>query len=242
MTKPQVDSTKKPIGIYILAILFLIAPIGNIVFTLSTSNIPDWYNPKMFIELVSSMHLFDIITSFLLILSGLLLFKAHKTAWTLSLISLTLILGLNTYRIFYPPPGFESDLSTMHLGFSVCSTFVVMIIAFYFRYPYLDRRAQWFFPTAHRYDVQSNVEIVANDIFSGVTESLSLSGARIRLKMDMGESAHKLKHVDVIFNDLRKLKLTCEVIQYDDNILRVKFKRMSRSDRELLSNWLKQLD
>lgn len=242
MTKPQIDSTKKPIGIYILAVLFLLAPIGNILFTLSTSNIQNWYSPAVLIDLLRSLHVFDVITSLLLFISGLLLFKAHKTAWTLSLVSLTLILGLNTYRIFNPPPGFETDLSTMHLGFSVCSTFVVMIVAFYFRYPYLDRRAQWFFPTAHRYDVQTNVEIVANDIFSGVTESLSLSGARIRLKIDMGTSADKLKFVDIIFNDLRKMKLTCEVIQYDDNVLRVKFKRMSRSDRELLSNWLKQLD
>jgi hypothetical protein len=186
--------------------------------------------------LLSTVAWLDWLWLSLLVITGLLLFFAHKTAWSLAVLVLLAVIGINIYRAANAPIGVP--YSPVHMIVSTLVTCAVLGLAFYFRYPYLDRRARWFFPTAHRYDLQTNVQVVANDIFEGVTESISMSGARLRLKRDLGPQKSKLRYVDVIYTQIRNLKISCEVVEYSDNILRVRHKSLSVKDREILAGWL----
>jgi hypothetical protein len=135
---------KKPIGIYFLAILFLLAPFGNILISFAGSGVSNWYDPTIFIPFLQTIPLWDWAWLGLLFITGLLLFKAHKLSWTIAIGTLLLILGINVSRIYFVDtnsiaPHFLKIFSVV----AVLCTVGVLIISFYFRFPYLDRRTEW---------------------------------------------------------------------------------------------------
>ncbi|MNL13796.1 PilZ domain protein [compost metagenome] len=233
----QATQLKKPTGVIVLAILFILAPLGNLFISFATSGVDGWYQPAILGHFLATVPMLDWLWLAMLLVTGILLLRPHKTSWSIAIITLLLVLGMNVYRAasseFYGEPVLQ-----WHIAVSVLVTFAGLMTAFYFRFPYLDRRAQWIFPTAHRVTVRTPVQIVAQDIFDGVTESLSVSGARIRLQRDMGVKAGDLRFVDLIFSELKNLKTKAMVVEYRENLLRVKFKELSTKDRTTIMGWL----
>ncbi len=235
------QQVKKPVGVYIIGLIFLLSPLGNILFSLSTSGDPLWYQPQNILLFLQSVFWCEWIWLGLLLLAGILLLKNHRTSWLLAMFTLTVILAMNAYRFFWPPYGQES-FSDIFMLMSLLATLAMWTLSFYFRYPYIDRRSQWIMAPANRYDTRTAVQVVANDIYDGVTESVSISGARVLLKRAMADSQVKMRFVDVIFLNVQNIKVTCEVIEYSGNILRLRFKRISYKNRTILMAWLKSHD
>ena len=231
------NQLKKPVLVYFLAILFLLAPIGNLLISFAASGVEGWYQPQILSHFISTVPASDWLWLCLVFVTGILLFWPHKTTWSIAIGVLVFMLCLNVYR------AAKLDYEDMpylhwHLAISFVVTFSSLVVAFYFRFPYLDRRANWIFPTANRVDARTPVQVVAQDIFEGVTESVSVSGARIRLQRDMGVKAGELRFVDVVFPELKNLKTKAMVVEYKENILRVKFKELSAKDRTMIMGWL----
>jgi hypothetical protein len=135
---------KKPLGIYFLAVLFLLAPFGNILISFAGSGVVNWYDPTVFVPFLQTIPVWDWAWLILLFLTGILLFKAHKLSWTVAIGTLLLILGINVYRIYFVDtnsidPHFLKIFSVI----AVLCTVGVLVISFYFRFPYLDRRTEW---------------------------------------------------------------------------------------------------
>ena len=144
MEKTQNVQLKKPLGIFVLAFLFLLAPLGNIVISFAGSGVQNWYAPDVFMSFLKTIPVWDWAWLSLLFITGLLLFKAHKLSWTLAIVALILILIINIYRIYFIDtnsidPQFLKIFSVIAL---LCTT-GVLVISFYFRFPYLDRRTEW---------------------------------------------------------------------------------------------------
>lgn len=145
MEKAQQNTQlKRPLGVYILAFLFLLAPIGNILISFAGSGVQNWYAPDVMLAFMKTIPAWDWAWLFLLFFTGLLLFKAHKLSWTLAIVSLVLILTINVYRVYFVDtnsidPHFLRIFSVIAL---LCTT-GVLVISFYFRFPYLDRRTEW---------------------------------------------------------------------------------------------------
>ena len=229
---------KRPFGLVLLALFFILAPVGNILISYMLSGLGSWREPWQIIGLLQNISALDWAWLCLVFITGVSLLIAHKTAWTLALTSLVIVLAINGYRAVNPPAGVNLDYLYYQLGLSSVVTLSALVIAFYFRYPYLDRRANWFSVTAQRHTLRTPVQIVAQDIFSGVTESISISGARVLVQRDMGPLTADLQNLDVIFPDIRQLRITAEVVQYAENTLRLKFKSLSPKDREVLKAWI----
>jgi hypothetical protein len=141
---PKTVQLKKPFGIYFLATLFLLAPFGNILISFAGSGVTNWYDPTVLIPFLQTIPAWDWAWLVLLFLTGLLLFKAHKLSWTVAIGTLLLILGINVYRIYFVDtnsidPHFLKIFSVI----AVLCTVGVLVISFYFRFPYLDRRTEW---------------------------------------------------------------------------------------------------
>lgn len=177
------NAMKKPIGVYFLAIVFLLAPLGNIIISFAGSGLSNWYEPQIFIPLLKTIPSLDWAWLSLLFLTGLLLFKPHKASWTLALVTLIIVLLINVFRIFQVSdqsidPNYLKVFSILAL---IC-TLAVLVIAFYFRFPYLDRRAGFLMNIA-RYEVTLPLRMqVENKDYSGKTLSLSLSGVAVELE------------------------------------------------------------
>ncbi|QDK37844.1 PilZ domain-containing protein [Bdellovibrio sp. NC01] len=232
---------KRPIGVYVLAVLFLLAPIGNLLLSFAGSGVKNWSEPSVMWTFLQGVSPLDWLWLSLLIVTGILLLRPHKASWTMAIITLLLVLAINMYRAAVGDLGLGNMARWQVIGSSF-ATCAVLIMAFYFRFPYLDRRTRWFIPAAQRYEVRTPVEVVAQDIFTGVTESVSVSGVRVRLQRDMGEMATEMRFVDVIFPEVKNVKIKTQVVEYSDNILRLKFKELRSQDLGHLKDWLKSQD
>lgn len=229
---------KKPYGVYFLAVLFLLAPIGNLIISFANSGLSQWYEPSVFFAFLQSVSPLDWLWLSLLIVTGILLLRPQKASWSVAIGTLFLVLVINIYRTTRGE-FLDTNAVKWQIFVSCAATLVVLAMSFYFRFPYLDRRMRWFIPAAQRYDLRTPVQIVAQDIFEGVTESVSISGARVRLQRDMGPQAQQLRYVDVIFPEIKSVKIKTQVVQYADNTLRLKFKELHGPELQYLKEWLK---
>ena len=135
---------KKPTGVYIIAILFLLAPIGNILISFAGSGVQNWYDIGVMVPFIKTIPMIDWVWLILLFMTGVLLFRQHKTSWTLAMFSLCVVLGINAFRLYQADansidPTFLKVFSVLAI---VC-TLSILVIAAYFRFPYLDRRTKW---------------------------------------------------------------------------------------------------
>lgn len=223
ITTNSVSALKKPVGIYILAILFILAPIGNILISFAGSGISNWYEPSIFIAFIQTMPVWEWLWLGLLFLAGLLLFRPHKLSWSFAIATLILILCINLYRIFSID---TNSINPQYLKiFSVIALFCtlgVLVIAFYFRFPYLDRRANWI-KNLERFDLQTEIKL--NDI-KALTESISTSGCKVNftaphnlsLALKPGDS------VAIYFSELSSSEaVNCSIIEITTDTLRLEF-------------------
>lgn len=233
-------SLKKPILLKILAILFIFAPLGNVVLSILIQGRFEAFEPTQFINLVMEIPAADLIWLGLLSFTGLLLYVQHKTSWALAVITLFITLGMNFYHYLDLDSAPDSSAIVLtQIFFSVFATLTVLMVIFYARYPYLDRRRGWLFPAVRRVRAQTPVKIMAQDIFEGITESISIRGCRIHLQRDLGAIA-KMKFVDIIFPEIRNIKLKARIVEYSDNVLRLRFKDLGPNENKILSKWLQK--
>src|SRR5690349_16315883 len=96
----QNTELKAPIGIYILAALFLLAPLGNIFFSFAGSGIENWYHPHIFFNLLSTIPVVDWLWLGGIFIAGIALLMRHKVSWLLAVLVLFIVLAMNSYRAF----------------------------------------------------------------------------------------------------------------------------------------------
>lgn len=225
---------KKPTGVYILALLFLFAPLGNILISFAGSGIDKWYDLTVLTAFLQSIPPLEWIWLGLLFITGILLFRPHKLSWSVAIFTLLLILFINAYRLYYVDtnsidPVFLKVFSLL----AIICTLSVLVIAFYFRFPYLDRRASWL-RNPHRVNIRTSV------ICSGVkavTESLSVSGCRI--SFDQPSKLKLNENIVLKFLEISATEVEANVVENLDREARVEFMDLQGSFKQDLAKWLK---
>ena len=234
------SNLKKPLILQVLAVLFILAPLGNILISFYGVGSNDWTKPDVFLSWASTIDSLDWFWLFLTFSTGILLFIQHKTAWLVAIINLILILSVNIYRWTTTGELIDVEYSYFQaqIVFSMLATFATLGILFYARYPYLDRRSRWFGSVAPRVDIKTTVTVVAQDVYNGIATNISVSGIVVELNKALS-SGPPMKFVDVIFPELGNLKIKCRLIQIDDAILRLKFRDLQRADKKRLKDWIR---
>lgn len=144
ISQSTTDKLKKPIGVYAMAIMFILAPLGNILISFMGSGLQNWFEPHIFLALLKTVSAFDWLWLGLLAFTGVLLFKQHKLSWTVAIVTLVLVLAINAIRLFQADPNsIEPHFLKIFSILAVVTTLGVLVIAFYFRFPYIDRRMKW---------------------------------------------------------------------------------------------------
>jgi hypothetical protein len=137
-------SLKTPTGVFLIAILFILAPIGNILISFAGSGVSDWYNPNVFFPFLATIPALDWLWLILLFVTGILLFRPHKLTWSLAIFSLLLVLFINAYRVYnIDQNSIDPQFLKVFSMLAVVCTLSLLVIAAYFRFPYLDRRTRW---------------------------------------------------------------------------------------------------
>lgn len=228
----SVNAMKKPVGVYFLAFVFLLAPLGNIILSFAGSGLSNWYEPEVFIPLLKTIPMTDWFWLGLLFVTGILLFRPHKTSWSLALVTLVIVLLINVFRIFQAADqSIDANYLKVFSLLSLLVTLAVLVIAFYFRFPYLDRRAGFLMNIA-RYEVRMPLKIqVENKDYLGQTSSLSLSGVAVELE----DKSLQLKfggELVLKINDMDQ-QLRAKVVESTSGVLRLQFNHDQNSKTAL---------
>lgn len=228
------SALKKPTGVYILAVLFLLAPIGNILISFAGSGIKNWYDLGVMMPFLYSIPALDWIWLGLLFVTGILLFRPHKLSWSIAILTLLLVLSINAYRLFRVDgnsidPVFLKIFSIL----AIISTLSVLVIAFYFRFPYLDRRSNWF-SNSQRFDIRTPA--LVNGMKAN-TESVSFAGCR--LSFDVPSDFEKSTFIKIQFIEISNSEADAEVIEKLEFGVRVEFRNLSPGFRQDFDRWLK---
>src|SRR3954470_11650891 len=131
---------KEPLLVHLVAVVFVLAPVANILVSFARSGMPDWYEPPHFLALVRTIPAADWIWLAGTFISGVALLRRHKSAWLLAVASLVTVLLFNTYRALGLDFSQNVDLIRAQIIFAVFVALSLLIVGFYARYPYLDRR------------------------------------------------------------------------------------------------------
>lgn len=249
---------KKPVGVYFLAVLFLLAPIGNIFISFAGSGLQNWYEPTIFFALLQTVPLLDWLWLTLLFITGILLFRPHKLSWSIAIGVLVVVLIMNAFRIFSADANSIDPifLKVFSLLAIIC-TLSVLVIAFYFRFPYLDRRSQWVStkPSSDRRTAVRFTELDRRDDPSSdakffnirtsvdcsgqkaMTESLSETGCRI--SFDHPSAFKKGDNVTLKFSEISEAPVQANVIEQLEFGARVVFSKEASQFKQDLGRWLK---
>ena len=225
---------KKPIGVYVLAFLFLLAPAGNIFISFAGSGLDNWYNPTVLMAFLQSIPALEWIWLGLLFITGILLFRPHKLSWSVAIFTLLLILFINAYRLYQVDTNSIDPifLKVFSLLAIIC-TLSVLVIAFYFRFPYLDRRANWL-SNMQRVDIRTSVLCSGT---AAITESLSSSGCLIAFEAE--SQLKKNDKVNLKFPEISNLEIQGIVVENLDRCARFEFQDLNAQFKQDLSKWLK---
>jgi len=238
VTVQKTTPLKKPILVYFLAVLFLLAPFGNIILSFAGSGIENWYSPEILFPLLNTVPVFEWIWLGLLFVTGLLLFRPHKLSWSVAIFTLVLILILNAIRVFQMD---SSSINPSYLKvFSLLAILVslsVLVVAFYFRFPYLDRRASWF-RNLNRHILRTPVKISADAILQGMTESISLKGCMVVLNQAPQMGLVIGRRVSVQFMELEQITVEAEVVDVELDHVRLQFLKLSTDERHILRKFI----
>lgn len=225
---------KRPVGVYLIAVMFLLAPIGNIVISFAGSGVKHWYHLDVFFPLLQTIPAMDWVWLGLLFITGVLLFRPHKLTWTLAIVILILVLGINAMRLY------QVDSNSMDPFFlkifsilSIITTLSILVIAMYFRFPYLDRRSKWL-SQSDRIDFRTAVFV--NDIKS-LTESISKTGCRV--SFDRPSTTNQNDTVVLKFIDISETTCEAIVIEKLEFGARLEFKKIPTKFKHDLDRWLK---
>ena len=180
----------------------------------------------------TGIQVFSWISWVFVFLAGVSLMIRHKSSWVIGLVlcmAFVVSTGFNLVKgIGVVPPS----ISVAQLLDCLLVVFIVATVFSLFRYPYLDRRQNWFAPTGDRFEV--SMSLLVNGL-KGETTDLSYTGAKIRVadgEFKKGDSI-RIQLVDV--NDIQ---CQARVIDVYKGLLRVHFEGMSSADKSLLREWL----
>ena len=226
----QTQEIKNPLALRLLIVSFLVAPFGNIALTAISLGIKNWYYPQVFLNIISNVQELDLAWLGLILLAGVLLTTRHRTAWLTSIcvLGLTVLINIRNF-ITLMQSEYEVKGALMQTSVSLIVTLGAVGLFYYFRYPYLDRRTT-LLGFAPRFDVHIPTQILDGDLSVDCEcQSISISGARLTMEND----SFNFKIGDeltVRFANCAE-SLNTAVIDYSENILRLRFKELTSTQK-----------
>lgn len=226
----QAQEIRNPLVLRVLIYSFLVAPFGNIALTAISLDIKNWYYPNVFLNIISNVQDLDLAWLGLILVAGVLLTTRHRTAWLTSIfvLGLTILINIRNF-ISLMQSNYIVKTALMQTSVSLIVTLGAVGLFYYFRYPYLDRRTT-LLGFAPRFDVHIPTQILDGDLaVECECQSISISGARLSMEDDSFN--FKIGDELVIRFAASAEKLETTVIDYSDNILRLRFKELTSAQK-----------
>jgi hypothetical protein len=158
-TNSSLGYRQKPKLIYLVAVLLMLTPFGNLIWSLKALKVSNWYHPSVWFYWSQYVQWPTWILLGLIFASGLSLLFVRKWSWTFSLVTMAIItiydiVMWHEFRMMGTAAVVAMIVCT--LGFSAFMFFTE------FRVPYLNPRVRWW-ETSPRYRVDLPVVLNKTD-------------------------------------------------------------------------------
>lgn len=147
---------KKPKWIYALGFSFLLAPLGNFVWSLAALGVRRWWDPSIWRIWMPYVEWHVWVLMGLVALSGLSLLLVRKWSWFLSLAALASVLIYSV--ILLPDISTKASIAIVALLMIITIGAIAVIFLSPFRLPYINPRLRWW-ETSPRYHVDIKVKV-----------------------------------------------------------------------------------
>ena len=110
----------------VLGLLFVLAPIGNLLISFAGSGVENWWEPDFVLYFLKSVPWWDYLWLSLIAVSGFFLISKHKIAGILSIFSLIIVLVVNLTRLIQKDPNsIEYAYLNIFSGFSIVAVLIL---------------------------------------------------------------------------------------------------------------------
>ncbi|MEO5667677.1 MAG: hypothetical protein ABIR96_06445 [Bdellovibrionota bacterium] len=196
---------RKPVWIYIVAILFVLTPFIHLMGTLKEAGEPFWYSPEAWWLWSRHLDPAPAVISLMLCIAGLAILLVRSWSWWLGLC----VLGtLCLYNIVLIRHSFAEDPFTQVLA-SVGSLLLLVLLYFSeFKKPFLNRRLRWW-ESEPRFRVRVPVNIQSAELTTAAkVQLMDISKSGVYLEPNVGEKTLSLPH-DIVVEVNSELQLPC---------------------------------
>lgn len=164
---------KRPTVVHLLAIGFMLAPFANLTVPRMLRGQKSWYFPTQWFLLFTRLPFLEQFLFVSTIAGGILLFFQRKWSWFAAVIILTVVSGYNIW--FHLGVVEKTTLNNLYMVVNAS----ILIVFFYFRFPYLDQRDHVFSGYAKR--VAVNIETQINGTQKASIRNISDTGCFLDL-------------------------------------------------------------
>lgn len=185
----------------------------------------------------SGVQIFGYFSWALVVFAGLSLLVRHKLSWMAGILLCVTFVGVTAVEMLNELETADAIVNTARFLDCLLVLFIVATVSYFFRYPYLDRRQNWFAPTGERYAVETAVILGSA---SGLTQDLSYTGAKLHLDEEL--NAKEGDKLTLRFEAMSGLTCKAKILSLNGKQVRVHFEGLSSSEKESLRNWLEKQD
>ena len=229
---PQVRGyRRKPRWIYAIAFIYMLAPLGNLIWSLASLHIPNWYKPAVWVYWTHYVSPATWAIMSLIFLSGFALLFVARWSWWMALFSLAVIAIYNLFML----KSF-SMMGPIAIAAMIAATLGAGVLLYFsqFRQPYLNPRLRWW-QTSPRYRADIKVTIQGSPT-EAILVDISRTGALLEWPQEIphleGRTALKLPPDTVVDS---------EVARRTPRGYGVRFANLSSEQSKSLKKWIAQL-
>ncbi|WP_295899879.1 PilZ domain-containing protein [uncultured Bdellovibrio sp.] len=180
---------------------------------------------------------FSVFSWILIFGAGVSLLVRHKSSWVLGIILCSVFVISTGVSLVREMDTVDPIVSSAKLLDCLLVIFIVGTVSYFFRYPYLDRRQNWFAPTGDRFAIVSSVVLGGAET---QTIDLSYTGARITIP---GSATFKSGDVVALqLTEINDISCKARVVDVKEDHIRVHFEGTSASEKDLIRQWLNSQD
>ena len=163
---------KHPFLVYAVSTLYILSPFINFLLTLWVYEVPHFWSPSTWLEWIPRIKLLSWAFVGVMSASGVALILKKRWSWIWSVAMLILTITLNIILSFQ-----SGDVAPLNHEWTFFSIGSIVLILTFFRFPYLDRREQWF-KVALRH--KANIPLYIRETKKeGILKNISLTGALV---------------------------------------------------------------
>jgi len=233
-TIPSGGYRKKPVWIYLTSLVLILSPLGNLLWSLASMNVPDWYLPKVWFYWARFVTAPTWALLGLLFISGVSLLFVRRWSWTFSMVVIGLI---GVYDLIMIKHFAALGMGAVIAMIAGTVSFGFILYFSEFRKPYLNPRTRWW-ETSPRFKVDLPAGLV-NFPKMGIMTDISRSGVFIEWPQ-VADVPDLEGNCQVSLP--QNLKLHGNIRRKNGRGLGIEFINLSRVDRKSLENILKTLN